>query len=619
MEATPTPSSSAGRSCPPRRRRAEYACCASATRTVCTFIAGVRICCGRVLLHRADKANESCSRACAGVGEWNGDWSDASAKWSEQLSHGLERTGVNDGTFWMDLTHFVMGFQLVDVCMAYREWHARSFTNAFCARACTHRICRDMYRLRIHSKTTLYVSAMQPTKRGTWCRLDRKKSYRLGDVSILVVQLDGEGNVFKVVGGGLRGATESRCSFVSHLEDTNAEYLVIALSLGGPPTAAETSKAQPFTVRFFASETLHVSQEVVEPRDAELALTSLQSALVTLGAQAALPHEVGQRVKRQWQSFGQGRHACVVTCGGVVAVLAVNQNVAAATFEVEANVKVMIARTAQGLLANDEKAAEHLNNSERQAAKASGGSARGGGFRWIAKWKHFRASCQVPGIQRGTGRQQLLMLLVPSGIQAQLGSLSCRIARDCPQSVRSGSSIDKTPAGANASPKKEQTTLRGWFTAGSDSSAEAASGKAPALGRPRDTGGKESSEGNCRSLFDPITVREETLRSLQTRVSSWEPSAGGWEGDDDSELQAALAVSRAAAGEGAGAQGGGGGVSAFGDLAAALAASRDIGGQEEERLMAGALAASAREAKLAEQEEAALQVCCRSNVCVAEL
>ena len=35
--------------------------------------------------------------------------------------------------------------------------------------------------------------------------------------------------------------------------------------------------------------------------------------------------------------------------------------------------------------------------------------------------------------------------------------------------------------------------------------------------------------------------------------------------------------------------------------------------------MAAALAASAREAKLAEQEEAALQVCCRSNVCVAEL
>ena len=355
------------------------------------------------------------------------------------MSHGLERTGVNDGTFWMDLTHFVMGFQLVDVCMAYRDWHARSFTNAFCARACPYRVCRDMYRLRIHSRTTLYVSAMQPTKRGAWCRADRKKSYRLGDVSIVVVQLDRQGQFLKVVGGGLQGATESRCSFVSHLEDTDAEYIVIAFSLGGPPTAAETTKAQPFTVRFFASETLRVSQEVVEARDAELALTSLQSALVTLGAQATLPHEVGLRVKRRWQNFGQGLHACVVTCGGVVAVLAVNENAAAATFEVEANVKVMIARTAQGLLANDDKAAEHLNAAERQAAKGSGGSARGGGFKWIAKWKHFRASSPVPGIHRGTGHQQLLMLLVPNGIQAQLGSLSCRITRDYPQSALAGS------------------------------------------------------------------------------------------------------------------------------------------------------------------------------------
>jgi hypothetical protein len=165
-----------------------------------------------------------------GVGEWNGDWSDASAKWSDIIGVGassggasLERTGVNDGTFWMDLTHFVMGFQLVDVCMAYRDWHARlpcdsccvnwantkgksliqsigcaalltctnfrSFDNAFCARTCPLRVCRDVYRIRIHSKTTLYVSALQPSKRGSWCRADRKKSYKLGDVSLLVVQV----------------------------------------------------------------------------------------------------------------------------------------------------------------------------------------------------------------------------------------------------------------------------------------------------------------------------------------------------------------------------------------------------------------------------------------------
>jgi len=283
-----------------------------------------------------------------GVGEWTGDWSDASAKWSGLLSPGLERSGVDDGTFWMDLTHFVMGFQLVDVCMAYRNWHARSFTNAFCARACPVRVCRDMYRLRIHSKTTLYISAMQPTKRGSWCRTDRKKSYKLGDVSILVVQLDENNQIFKVVGGGLHAdGSESRCSFVAHLDDPSAEYLVIPYSLGGPPSAAEVTKAQPFTVRFFASETLRVCQEAFESQDAMLALTALQLALMTLGTRAPLLHEIGLRVKRRWQGFGQGRHVCVVTCSGVVAVLAVNQHASAATFEVQANVKVMIGRAAQ--------------------------------------------------------------------------------------------------------------------------------------------------------------------------------------------------------------------------------------------------------------------------------
>jgi hypothetical protein len=88
------------------------------------------------------------------VGEWNGEWSDASANWQSILrsdesiasrSEGLERTNVDDGTFWMDLTHFVMGFSLVDICFAYqgadgrmnplkvdrRVWSAPTWANAW--------------------------------------------------------------------------------------------------------------------------------------------------------------------------------------------------------------------------------------------------------------------------------------------------------------------------------------------------------------------------------------------------------------------------------------------------------------------------------------------------------
>jgi hypothetical protein len=50
-----------------------------------------------------------------GVGEWNGDWSDRSAKWAQLIDFDGERTGVDDGTFWIDWTHFLMGFALVEV------------------------------------------------------------------------------------------------------------------------------------------------------------------------------------------------------------------------------------------------------------------------------------------------------------------------------------------------------------------------------------------------------------------------------------------------------------------------------------------------------------------------
>ena len=42
---------------------------------------------------------------------------------------------------------------------------------------------------------TLMVMALQPTKRGAWCRADRKKSYRLGDLSIFVARLGPAGEV----------------------------------------------------------------------------------------------------------------------------------------------------------------------------------------------------------------------------------------------------------------------------------------------------------------------------------------------------------------------------------------------------------------------------------------
>ena len=218
-----------------------------------------------------------------GVGEWNGDWSDRSAKWAAVLgmdTHGgdggPERTGVDDGTFWIDWTHFLMGFALVEVCLARRGWHARSLPNAFPPKASAWRVCQTMYRLKAPpTKATLYLLALQPTKRGAWCRADRKKSYRPGDVSVVVVRLrrrddassdapasTAAWSVESVVGGGLRGA-ESRPSsaYAVELEPGEHEYLILPLCLGQNPTAAETTAAQPFFVRLFSSEPLVATPE----------------------------------------------------------------------------------------------------------------------------------------------------------------------------------------------------------------------------------------------------------------------------------------------------------------------------------------------------------------------
>ncbi|CAD7962687.1 unnamed protein product, partial [Amoebophrya sp. A120] len=72
-------------------------------------------------------------------------WSDKSAKW-KQLARtldldraSLDRSNENDGTFWIDYDHFLMGFSNVDVCLAFPGLHAKSFDTNFPAKKATLR------------------------------------------------------------------------------------------------------------------------------------------------------------------------------------------------------------------------------------------------------------------------------------------------------------------------------------------------------------------------------------------------------------------------------------------------------------------------------------------------
>ena len=88
---------------------------------------------------------------------------------------------------------------------------AGSFPNAFPPTKSPWRVCDQLYRFQGPvsggGRTQLYLMALQPSKRGAWCRADRKKSYRPGDISLLVARLD-QGSL-AVVGGGLSGSRPS--------------------------------------------------------------------------------------------------------------------------------------------------------------------------------------------------------------------------------------------------------------------------------------------------------------------------------------------------------------------------------------------------------------------------
>jgi hypothetical protein len=203
-----------------------------------------------------------------GQGEWNGDWSDTSSQWASvihdsQQSQEIERSAEDDGCFWMELTKFVQGFSLVDVCLAHKGWHSRSFPNSFCTLSCPWRVCKEMLRVRCTQPGTLYVMALQPSPRGASIgRGDRKKSYKLGDVSVVVLQITRGGDFVSVVGGGFHGSEgRSRCTFQAKLPSAEHDYLVVAFNMAQPPTAAESSSQPPFILRLCSSSTLQVQPQ----------------------------------------------------------------------------------------------------------------------------------------------------------------------------------------------------------------------------------------------------------------------------------------------------------------------------------------------------------------------
>ena len=216
-----------------------------------------------------------------GKGEWNGDWSDKSQKWQTLLRPSISSecsslsqhdlcSMQNDGMFWMDYDHFLMGFHLVDVCLAFPNLHAKSFLTSFPPKQNPFR-CQKAYEVSIpdyaiidmeddnenkydenRSIIEVYVMAIQKTRRGISSgKTDKKVSYKLCDSGFLIIYPDGR------VDGILFGMQKNGHFhfLLNKAKKQSSTAIIVPISFGHP---SATDKELSFTVRFIGSGPLKV-------------------------------------------------------------------------------------------------------------------------------------------------------------------------------------------------------------------------------------------------------------------------------------------------------------------------------------------------------------------------
>ncbi len=572
-----------------------------------------------------------------GCTEWSGDWSDDSEMWSQLVSSsqggagpsssssslpmcpygagcyrqgnpqhaaeyrhhalpsdasGFERTGVDDGTFWIDYTKFLMGFSHVDVCYAFHNWHTSSFANHFPPdRKTARRVCASVLTLR-HATSkpcTLMVMALQPTKRGAWCRLDRKKSYRLGDLSVLIGRLTADGTaIAELVGGGLRGADRGERTWIARLDQPNASYVVVPMCLSNNPTAAESTARQPFSVRLWSSEPLKVSQTASYPPTqaasvlqidwcSHLALQALHLALVddlqppkppprAFGrtselerlmqdpehAALLMDNGAGGRIKRQLVDLSDTVAAVVARGSELTLVAAYNwgrPDAPTAHLRVTAYVKSSACRSVDGLLTNHKDLADAYyrkieeEKERRKAAAAARGvpvwEERDRGPRWPAKWAAYRTTVSVQ-----PGSRKLLMVVAASGMQAEIGAIDVE-AVDPSTAGSSSSAAGSSSSKRDEDAKGSASAMARWLGGG-----KSGDGVEDLTGSPPPSSWSKGSSGEGIFAPAPFTRDEWLAAKAQFKRShnGYRPlggagGSGSSPGGDDAALKAALEAS----------------------------------------------------------------------------
>lgn len=376
-----------------------------------------------------------------GKGEWKGEFSDNSDTWERLLQNqteadaGLQRSMKNDGCFWIDYDNFIMGFSNVDVVLAFPGNHAKSFASNFPEKKSNHRCMRAFevslldVQPGVPSRDTieLYVMGIQKTKRGASLgRLDRKKSYKVCDLGMLVGEHCNKNTAdsieFETVEGRMFGFQRNGHYRLILDRRKNKSLVVMPISFGHP---AATDADRSFALRFVSDAPLLIRELPSIPKMDRVLQTFCLRPNPSLvadwgqnqqGRKKLLLDDTGGTQKYGEPTFRVFQIDYLANRGGVVFVyLCVNEQLLR------------------------EKKLENLNLCPSIEVKCRGMMCRiKSGFvdhETIAKGKKFQAAWR--GFKcdfSGENKSRLLMILVQSGQDSELGEVTCRMGRKLSES-----------------------------------------------------------------------------------------------------------------------------------------------------------------------------------------
>lgn len=389
------------------------------------------------------------------AGEWQGEFSDKSDVWEKLLLHkrhdsaspnspglaALERTMKNDGTFWIDYDSFLMGFSNVDVVLAFHGNHAKSFRTNFPEKKSNHRctrafeVCLLDAQPGVPSRDTveLFVMGIQKTRRGaSQGRTDRKVSYKICDMGILVGEAvedinsgkakqddaDEDNIEFSSVEGEMFGFNRNGHYRLVLDRKKHKRLIIMPVSFGHP---AATDQDRSWVLRCVADAPLLIRELPTTPR-----MDKVLQSFCFSDSLCAPTHQRRRTVLledvRGKQMYGEPlwrvfRVDCLANSGGVVFIylcineLHPNRVDAAEAKEISLNFSIEV--TCRGMMCRTE------NGFEAHETLAKG-------KKFEAAWRKFNVDFRLEN------KTRLLMVLVQSGQDSEMGSATCKEINGAP-------------------------------------------------------------------------------------------------------------------------------------------------------------------------------------------